>query len=102
MKRIFAILALISALALPCQIVSARTSSAALEVAADVPSARPLSGAIELQCPPDDVTYTFQIYSITGQLVKTIRLHNGTALVELPQGCYIVRCQKWSKKIIVG
>lgn len=43
------------------------------------------------------------IYSITGSRIKaTTTDRNGTACVELPQGCYIVRCSDMSKKILVG
>lgn len=44
----------------------------------------------------------FQIYSITGQLVKTIEVGaGGSERVELPRGCYIVKCSLWSKKVMV-
>lgn len=43
----------------------------------------------------------FEIYSITGQRVKSVTVENSTAKVELPKGCYIVRCTDWSKKVIV-
>lgn len=43
----------------------------------------------------------FQIYSITGQLVKSVEFADGTILVELPRGMYIVKCDLWSKQIVV-
>lgn len=43
----------------------------------------------------------FEIYSITGQRVKSVTVENTTVKVELPKGCYIVRCASWSKKVIV-
>lgn len=58
------------------------------------------SGNLEISV-PDDTIYNFNIYSITGQLVKTLKLSDGTASVELPRGCYIVKCEKWSKKIVI-
>ena len=44
---------------------------------------------------------TFQIYSITGQVVKNITISQGSATVELPKGYYIVRCNHWSKSVVV-
>ena len=58
-------------------------------------------GAIEISCPPDKHTYTFQIYAITGQLIKKIQLSESSATVEVPRGCYIVKCDSWVKKVIV-
>lgn len=49
-----------------------------------------------------DCDAAFEIYSITGQLVKRVKLANGTATVELHRGCYIIRCQNWSKKVVVN
>ncbi len=44
----------------------------------------------------------FYIFSITGQLVKTIDIEPaGVQSVELPRGCYIVKCSHWSKKVMV-
>jgi len=43
----------------------------------------------------------FEVYSITGQRVKKVTVENSTVKIDLPKGCYIVRCAKWSKKVIV-
>lgn len=43
----------------------------------------------------------FQIYSITGQLVKSVDVADGSIIVELPRGLYIVKCDLWSKQIVV-
>lgn len=43
----------------------------------------------------------FQIYSITGQIIKTITLDHGTISIDLPRGYYIVKCPYWSKTVIV-
>lgn len=64
------------------------------------PTVKINSGNLEISV-PDDTIYNFNIYSITGQLVKTLKLSDGTASVELPRGCYIVKCEKWSKKIVI-
>lgn len=49
-----------------------------------------------------DSPMTVEIYSITGQLIKKFSLGEGTVTIELPRGCYIVRCASWSKKVVVS
>lgn len=49
----------------------------------------------------DEKPVTFQIYSIIGQLVKSVTVHSGEIIVELPRGYYIVKCEKWTKQVIV-
>ena len=45
----------------------------------------------------------FHIYSITGQLLKTMRLSaDGHASLDMPKGFYVVRCNgQWSRKVVV-
>ncbi len=65
------------------------------------PTVRALHGGIELGNPLES-SVTFAVYSITGQLVKQVDVAAGSQLsVDLPTGCYIVKCSKWSKKIVV-
>lgn len=50
----------------------------------------------------DGTETKFYIFSITGQMVKSLSVASGTtAVAELPVGCYIVKCEYWSKKILV-
>ncbi len=49
----------------------------------------------------DDEVVNFYIYSITGQIIKTITISQGSTTVELPRGYYIVKCNYWSKTVIV-
>lgn len=46
---------------------------------------------------------TFNIYSITGQLVRVVRVNGGTrATIEMPKGFYVVRRGgQWSCKVVV-
>ena len=46
---------------------------------------------------------TFNIYSITGQLIKTVRVNAGTRVtIDMPKGFYIVKCAgRWSRKVVV-
>lgn len=57
-------------------------------------------GQVELTVHGDE-PIKFHIYSITGQLVKSASSANGSIVVELPRGIYIVKCDKWSKQIVV-
>lgn len=61
---------------------------------------RPSVGQLELTVTEGDAV-RFEIYSITGQQVKSLEVKEGSATVELPSGCYVVRCQFWSKKVVV-
>ena len=65
------------------------------------PQIRVADGALELTA-PDNAATRFEIYSITGQLVKAVELQAARAeRIELPQGCYIVRTPGRSQKIVV-
>jgi len=46
---------------------------------------------------------TFNVYSITGQLVKVVRVGaDQRATVDFPKGFYIVKCSnQWSRKVVV-
>lgn len=47
-------------------------------------------------------TITFHIYSIIGQLVKSVTVApESETIVEMPRGYYIVKCEKWTKQVIV-
>lgn len=59
------------------------------------------SSGISLKVNSDKVE-RFYIFSITGQLVKTVDVDAGiTQTVDLPKGCYIIKCSFWSKKVLV-
>lgn len=45
---------------------------------------------------------TFHIYSIIGQLVKSVTVSSESeTIIEMPRGYYIVKCEKWTKQVIV-
>ena len=46
---------------------------------------------------------TFNVYSITGQLVKVVRVNaEQRVTVDFPKGFYIVKCgTQWSRKVVV-
>lgn len=66
--------------------------------AAEQVAAQPADGGLLLTA---SLPTAFEVYSITGQLVKRVEVEAGSEKVELPNGCYIVRCPRWSKKVIV-
>lgn len=50
----------------------------------------------------EDKPYQFGIYSITGQLIKSIKVLPYTSTtINLPKGYYIVKCEKWAKQVVV-
>lgn len=55
----------------------------------------------ELELTALNSTIRFDIYTITGQLVKSVELCNETERVQLPSGCYIVRIPGRSQKIVI-
>ena len=48
-----------------------------------------------------DKTSTFTVYSITGQVVKTVTLKSDSLTVALPQGFYIVKSEDSTVKVVV-
>lgn len=68
-------------------------------VITSAPTMKAVSQGIELTV-TDGETHHFYVYSITGQMVKSIDV-NESVTVDLPQGYYIVKCKDWSKKIVV-
>lgn len=63
-------------------------------------SVRASSGAITLTANSEE-PICFQIFSITGQAIKNITISQGSTTIELPRGYYIVKCNHWSKTVIV-
>ncbi len=60
-----------------------------------------MSGHIRLTAGSANVT--FSIYTITGQLLRTVRVERESSVtVEVPKGFYVVRLERaWSRKVIV-
>ena len=96
------ILFLILAVAAFCPALSAKPAPrhAPIESQAEAPAVSAVQGAVIIANGSDDTT--FSIFSITGQVIKTIRLGAGSSVtIDLPQGFYIVRCQDWARKVLV-
>lgn len=102
-RRIFTILS-----AILLSVIAAGSIVAAANVNPDSTVREHIDRCPELRLHPGQVELTvsspepesFAIYSITGQLIKSLTI-SGSELVDLPQGCYIVKCSKWSKTIII-
>lgn len=100
MKRLLIALALLAGLAVPPAGLFATPAS---EVAGAVvePSVKVLHHAIEIHNPTSQ-SLRFYIYSITGQMIKELTVDQSeTATVELPAGCYIVRSDAGTRKVVV-
>jgi len=72
-----------------------------IETATSGPTAQGAEGHIVFMAGSSDAT--FNVYSITGQLIKVVRVSaDQRATVDLPKGFYIVKCgNQWSRKVVV-
>ena len=72
-----------------------------VETAATGPVAQGGEGRIVFTAGSNDAV--FNVYSITGQLVKVVKVSaEQRTSVDFPKGFYIVRCgNQWSRKVVV-
>ena len=72
-----------------------------IENTATGPAAQGAEGRIVFTAGSTDAT--FNVYSITGQLVKVVRVSaEQRTSVDFPKGFYIVRCNnQWSRQVVV-
>ena len=72
-----------------------------IETTATGPAAQGAEGRIVFIAGSSDAT--FNVYSITGQLVKVVRVSaDQRTSVDFPKGFYIVKCSnQWSRKVVV-
>ncbi len=49
----------------------------------------------------DGESHRFSIYSITGQMIKSVDVIDSTVSINLPKGFYIVKCDSWSKQLVI-
>lgn len=68
--------------------------------AAAVPSVRVDGVVIEMRNPYSEPV-KFQIFSITGQLIKSVIVKTAPVRLELPKGFYIVKCDNWTKRVML-
>lgn len=101
MKKLILIIALLASGGLLQSEPAIAATVARQEISVAEPTLMIRHGGLEISCPPDGKAYTFQIYSITGQLIKKIQLSEANSFVELQKGCYIVKCEAWVKKAVI-
>ena len=72
-----------------------------VETVVSGPSAQGGEGRIIFTAGNSDAT--FNVYSITGQLIKVVRVSaDMRTSVDFPKGFYIVKCgNQWSRKVVV-
>lgn len=71
------------------------------ELTVDAPAVKSVASGIEITGAASTDCH-FSIYSITGQLVKTVDVAASTRVtVDLPKGYYIVKCSAWARKVVV-
>lgn len=76
---------------------SAEPPGAVIEEAATV---RPVASGVEIEV-PGERDARVEIYAITGQLVRSVRVPAGHSHIELGAGCYIVRVDGRSTRVII-
>ncbi len=100
MKRLIVSIAILAcSVSLLPSLIQADNSGQEMSVIVSAPTIKTVSQGIELTV-PDGESHQFYIYSITGQMIKSVEVRE-TAIVDLPCGYYIVKCREWSKKIVV-
>lgn len=57
-------------------------------------------GFIELSAPEAEAV-KFEIFSITGQLIKSVTVKGTPVKVDLPKGFYIIKCDSWTKRVML-
>lgn len=98
MKRLLRILTLSFAATFAAASEFVAAADDQIEVVANESVAESVAGGIKLSATGRE---GFEIYSITGQKVKSVAVEDSSTKVDLPKGCYIVRTAKWSKKVVV-
>ncbi len=101
MKRLLYIFTLCIALAVGSVSVNAFATPRVEQVSSEETTVVGGKGTIAMVAGESDAT--FNIYSITGQLIKTVRVSAGTKVtIDVPKGFYIVKCAgRWSRKVVV-
>ncbi len=98
MKRVIRILFIAICMACGSASVSYMSATERVDNLTETATATPVRGGIEVTS--TDQT-RFEIYSITGQQIKSVTVNGESQTIKLPHGCYIVRTAGWSKKVIV-
>ncbi len=98
--RILMIATAISAVSATTFAEPAENNESVANVAVNKPVIRVVGSHIEITLPGND-SRVVVCYSLTGQIVKTLTIHPGTTLIDLPTGYYIIRCERYSQRVIL-
>ena len=100
MKRLLYILTLCVALAVGSVSATMVAESRIEQVSSEETTVVGGKGTIAMVAGESDAT--FNIFSITGQLIKSVRVNAGTKVtIDVPKGFYIVKCAGKSRKVVV-
>mgnify|MGYP001722460939 CR=1 FL=1 len=101
MKKILAILLIMVACGAAGTWAAPEPVPAVAESVANVASVKGGVGVIYFAAGSNDAT--FNIYAITGQLIKSVKVNaDSHVTIEMPKGFYIVRYNnQWSRKVVV-
>ncbi len=101
MKKILLILIIGATLGIAGRAWAAPEPSPAIENVSSAPSVKGGDGRIYFYAGGGDAV--FSVYSITGQLVRTVRVGaDSHASIDIAKGFYIVRYyNQWSRKVVV-
>lgn len=72
-----------------------------IEAQVNIPKISVQQGALSISN-TSDTELIVDVYSITGQLIKRLRVPYGSVVLDVRPGCYIIKCDRWSKKVIVS
>lgn len=67
---------------------------------AAMPAVRVVGGQVEITVPGDEARQV-TVYTLTGQIVRTLTAQPGVTQIDLPAGYYIVKCDRLSQRVIV-
>lgn len=98
MKRVIRILFVAICMAMGSASASYISATERIDNLTETATATPVRGGISVTATNETC---FEIYSITGQRIKSVTVSGESQTIELPNGCYIVRTPGWSKKVIV-
>lgn len=79
--------------------VTGRPDVESVQIVKSEPSMRIVGSAVELTA---DVPTKFDIFSITGQLIRSVAVNpSAPAKIELAKGFYIVKCDSWTRRVMI-
>ena len=101
MKRVLYILTMCVALAVGTESATLVAAPRIEQYSSEDPAVVGGKGTITMVAGDSDVS--FSIFSITGQLIKSVRVNAGTRVtIDVARGFYIVKCAgRWSRKVVV-